>query len=179
MGHPEHPEEALRPQHGGASKRNGTGWMDFGRVRGGGGVDRRPLYWLDYALNRMSSHNKGFIITSWSVAAVWELCASRSLCQAPKKCGPALVLVGGFKQQQTLYGSLCLAPIKQPVFQEGGNTQRLTWQYRSTSTGPGFTLHLLQVQQHCLCLGREELIMPNQNYNPNCGTLMKKNKKNY
>lgn len=55
------------------------------------GVDRVPLSWPDYALHRMSSHNKGFIITSWRVAAVWEPRAAVSSARHPESCVPALM----------------------------------------------------------------------------------------
>lgn len=83
MEHPEHPEEALRPNAGEPVRE--WDWMDFGRgVESEGGIDRVPLCWPDYALNRMSSHNKGFIITSWRVAAVWELCTAVFSARHPK-----------------------------------------------------------------------------------------------
>lgn len=55
------------------------------------GVDRVPLSWPDYALHRMSSHNKGFIITSWRVAAVWEPHTAVSSARHPENCVPALM----------------------------------------------------------------------------------------
>lgn len=90
MEHPEHPEEALRPNTG--EPVTEEDWMDVGcgvegEVGWGGvgwGVDRVPLCWPDYALNRMSSHNKGFIITSWRVAAVWELRAAAFSARRPR-----------------------------------------------------------------------------------------------
>lgn len=81
--------------------------------------------WPDYSLSRMSSYNKAFIITSQRVAAVWELCTGVFFCFSffltgvQKKSGSSSTLVGRFKQQQILYGSLSVS--KQAVFQEGGN----------------------------------------------------------
>lgn len=74
-----------------------------------GGTDRVPLCWPDYALNRMSSHNKGFIITSWRVAAVWELRYRPVPLPGARKMWPSSASVGRFKQQQALFGSLSLS----------------------------------------------------------------------
>lgn len=42
------------------------------------------MCWPDYALHRMSSHNKAFIISSGRVATVWELFSARRLKNAPQ-----------------------------------------------------------------------------------------------
>lgn len=57
---------------------------DTGDSAVGWGVDGVPLCWPDYSLSRMSSHNKGFIITSWRVAAAWELCAAAFSARRPE-----------------------------------------------------------------------------------------------
>lgn len=91
------PRGGIRTQHKGARKENGTS-ISSGAGAGGEGVDGVPLCWPDYSLNRMSSHNKGFIITSWRVAAVWELCAAVFSARRPKNVAQ---LCFGRKVQRT------------------------------------------------------------------------------
>lgn len=96
----EHPKEALEPNTGEPVRERD--WMDVGLrevavcvcmcvCRGG----RVPLCWPDYSLNRMSSHNKGFIITSWRVAAVWELCTAVFSARRPKYVAQLCFWSGG------------------------------------------------------------------------------------
>lgn len=114
------PQEALEAN---------TGESDRGRMMSGWGWwwrgDTEPLRWPDYSLNRMSSHNKGFIITRWRVAAVWELCTALYSARRPKKCGPALLSVGRFKQQ-TLHSPPSPTAHKEASVSRGWRTSSLT-----------------------------------------------------
>lgn len=82
----EHPKETLESNTGEPARE--WDWMDIELKEvvdlGVGGWRIAPLRWPDYSLNRMSSHNKGFIITSWRVAAVWELCTAVFSARPPK-----------------------------------------------------------------------------------------------
>lgn len=92
----------------GGVKSQHRGWGRAGRA-GEGGPVRCPDY------NRMSSHNKACIISSWRVATVWELYAAIFSAKCWKNVSQLCSWSGARTTTNPVWVSAC---IKQLVFQE-------------------------------------------------------------